>query len=252
MPDTNGAEPELTDVQKAYNVAQSDMLQEALYGDCKHWPARELLTDEGKRQQRAYADVLYQARTDLEAGLLRLVAEHAETYFTGWDPVAAWLRFLADDPGELSMLALRPDERDDETFDEWRAESMTARLAATDMRTRTPCTCRQAVHAAEHTNRPVDGCPWCTSTPNIRPNPASRAVTTVDARLLRAKPDETQGADRVVAYRSALPGALSLYCTRHADELGACLPLTSDDLPDGCVCVQCGVDLLIQQNGAEQ
>lgn len=32
----------------------------------------------------------------------------------------------------------------------------------------TPCICRQAVHAREHTNRPVTDCPWCTPTPTIR------------------------------------------------------------------------------------
>lgn len=52
----------------------------------------------------------------------------------------------------------------------------------------TPCTCRQTVHAQEHTDRPVDDCPWCVPTPNLRPN-AGRAVNTVDARLLRANPE---------------------------------------------------------------
>jgi hypothetical protein len=52
----------------------------------------------------------------------------------------------------------------------------------------TPCTCRQTVHAQEHTNRPVDDCPWCMPAPNIRPN-AGRAVETVDARLLRSNPE---------------------------------------------------------------
>ena len=59
-------------------------------------------------------------------------------------------------------------------------------------------------------------------------------------------------AERVVAYRSPLPGALSLYCTRHTDDLGAYTPLTSDDLPDGGLCVQCGTDVLIPQQGADQ
>lgn len=57
--------------------------------------------------------------------------------------------------------------------------------------------------------------------------------------------------DRVVAYRSALPGALSIYCTSHTDELGDVLPLTSDDLPDGGLCVSCGVDVLIPQQPKE-
>jgi hypothetical protein len=53
----------------------------------------------------------------------------------------------------------------------------------------TPCTCRQAIHASEHT-QPVDDCPWCTPTPNIRPNATGRAVNTVDARLLRTNPEQ--------------------------------------------------------------
>jgi hypothetical protein len=54
----------------------------------------------------------------------------------------------------------------------------------------TPCTCRQAVHAREHTGRTIDDCPWCTPAPDIRPNRAAgRAVTTVDARLLRTNPE---------------------------------------------------------------
>lgn len=59
------------------------------------------------------------------------------------------------------------------------------------------------------------------------------------------QPKEADGA-RVVAYRSALPGAWSIYCTRHTDGLGTGVtPLTSEDLPDGGVCAACGVDVLI-------
>lgn len=36
----------------------------------------------------------------------------------------------------------------------------------------TPCTCRQAVHTAEH-KTPVAGCPWCTPASTIRSAPAS-------------------------------------------------------------------------------
>lgn len=58
--------------------------------------------------------------------------------------------------------------------------------------------------------------------------------------------------DRVVAYRSALPGAWSIYCTRHTDELGnGVLPLTADDLPDGGLCASCGADVLIPQQPKE-
>lgn len=60
--------------------------------------------------------------------------------------------------------------------------------------------------------------------------------------------EETPASDRIVAYRSALPGALSVYCTRHTDELGdGAMPLTSNDLPDGGLCSGCGVDVLIPQ-----
>jgi hypothetical protein len=64
------------------------------------------------------------------------------------------------------------------------------------------------------------------------------------------QPSEADG-DRVVAYRSALPGAWSIYCTGHTGELGDVLPLTSDDLPDGGLCVSCGVDVLIPQQPKE-
>jgi len=56
---------------------------------------------------------------------------------------------------------------------------------------------------------------------------------------------------RIVAYRSPLPGALSIYCTRHLDELSPYFTqLTSDDLPDGALCAKCGVDVLIPQQEA--
>lgn len=184
------AVPDLTDVQKAYNVAQHEMFQLAAYGHHRYHPLQECLTPEGKRQERDYNDRLRKAREDLEAAVLRLVAEHAETYFASWDATAAWLRFLADDPGELSMLALRPEERGDETFDDWRTESLTARIAAAQQQPElTPCTCRQAVHALEHRGRTIPTCPWCTPAPNIRPNRAApgRAVDTVDTRLLNSK-----------------------------------------------------------------
>lgn len=65
------------------------------------------------------------------------------------------------------------------------------------------------------------------------------------------QPKEADG-DRIVAYRSALPGALSVYCTNHTDELGGgVMPLTSDDLPDGGVCAGCGIDVLIPQQPKE-
>ncbi|MCL8016889.1 hypothetical protein [Streptomyces sp. AS02] len=106
-------EDQLTDVQKAYNLAQYEMFQLAAYGHHRYHPLVESLTPEGKRQERDYNDRLLKARDDLEAGLLRLVAEHGERYRTLPQPVVGWLRTLADDPGELSMLAIRPDERDE-------------------------------------------------------------------------------------------------------------------------------------------
>jgi hypothetical protein len=112
-------EPGLTDVQKAYNVAQSDMFQLAAYGHHRYHPSGEALTPEGKRQQRDYNDRLLQARDDLEAGLLRLVAEHGERYGLLPVPVVGWLRTLADDPGARSTLALGPDELDDEPRFTW-------------------------------------------------------------------------------------------------------------------------------------
>ncbi|MER6249336.1 hypothetical protein [Streptomyces griseorubiginosus] len=61
---------------------------------------------------------------------------------------------------------------------------------ADEPRQLTPCTCRQAVHAREHEDRPVDGCTWCMPDPDIRPNRGtSPAVQTVDARLLRTTPE---------------------------------------------------------------
>lgn len=100
----------LTETQMAYNVAQSDVFHLAAYGHHRYHPSGEALTDEGKRQQRDYNDRIRAAREELEAALLRLIAEHAET--CGSPFVSAdHLRTLADDPGLLSLLAVRPDER---------------------------------------------------------------------------------------------------------------------------------------------
>lgn len=108
------AEPDLTETQKAYNVAQYEMFQLAAYGHCTYTNG-ELLTDEGKRQQADYNNRIRTAREQLEAAVLRLVAEHAETFRGDWGVPAAWLRSLAEDPAELSLLAVRPDERDFDT-----------------------------------------------------------------------------------------------------------------------------------------
>lgn len=104
---------ELTDTQKAYNVAQSEMFQLAAYGHHRYHPLQECLTDEGKRQQRDYNDRITAAQEQLGAAVLRLVAEKAETFRGNWGVVAAWLRSLADDPAAVSLLACEPDEDED-------------------------------------------------------------------------------------------------------------------------------------------
>ncbi|MFB7461257.1 hypothetical protein [Streptomyces sp. NPDC056188] len=103
----------LTETQMAYNVAQSEMFQLAAYGHHRYHPSGDCLTDEGKRQQSDYNDRIRAAREELEAAVLRLVAEHGERYRTLPTPVVGWLRTLADDPAELSLLAVRPDEREE-------------------------------------------------------------------------------------------------------------------------------------------
>jgi hypothetical protein len=102
----------LTGPQKAYNAAQYEMFQLAAYGHCTYTNG-EMLTREGQRQQRDYNDRITAAREQLEAAVLRLVAEKAETFRGDWGVVAAWLRSLADDPAAVSLLACEPDEDDD-------------------------------------------------------------------------------------------------------------------------------------------
>jgi hypothetical protein len=104
---------ELTETQKAYNVAQSKLFQLAAYGHCTYTNG-EMLTREGQRQQRDYNDRITTAREQLEAAVLRLVAEKAQTFRGDWGVVAAWLRSLADDPAEVSLLACAPEEDEDE------------------------------------------------------------------------------------------------------------------------------------------
>ena len=110
---TTNPQTELTETQKAYNVAQHEIFQLAAYGHCTYTNG-ELLTEDGKRMQRDYNDRIRTAREELEAAVLRLVAEHGERYRTLPEPVVGWLRTLADDAGELSLLAVRPDKREDE------------------------------------------------------------------------------------------------------------------------------------------
>lgn len=73
------AEPEPTEMQKAYNVAQGEMFQLAAYGDCKYWPLKEALTDEGRRQMRDYHARLRNAQTRFEAADLMKSAEYFQS-----------------------------------------------------------------------------------------------------------------------------------------------------------------------------
>ena len=99
---------ELTEAQKAYNVAQYELFQLAAYGHCTYTNG-EMLTQEGQRQQRDYNARITKARETLEAALLRLIADHAVREGRRMISVG-WLKALADGPGALSMLACAPDE----------------------------------------------------------------------------------------------------------------------------------------------
>ncbi|MFF1574697.1 hypothetical protein ACFVWR_18310 [Leifsonia sp. NPDC058292] len=67
-------EPELTEVQKAYNVAKYELFGLAAYGHCTYTNG-ELLTDEGKRRQQDYNDRITAAQARFEAAALRKSAE---------------------------------------------------------------------------------------------------------------------------------------------------------------------------------
>ena len=73
-------------------------------------PSGDCLTNEGKRQQRDYSDRILAARGKLEAATLRLVAEHVEQVAQVNAAPVKWLRMLADNPAELSLLAVTPEE----------------------------------------------------------------------------------------------------------------------------------------------
>jgi hypothetical protein len=63
--------------------------------------------------------------------------------------------------------------------------------------------------------------------------------------------EERQPAPDVVAFRNPdQPNAL--WCREHGLRWWGLTPLTSEDLPDGGVCGQCGVDVLIPQNAGVQ
>jgi hypothetical protein len=62
--------------------------------------------------------------------------------------------------------------------------------------------------------------------------------------------DEAQQAETeppIVAYRDPKTG--TLYCARCGFHDTHCPPMTADDLPDGGICTDCGVDVLISQAG---
>lgn len=104
---------DLTEAQMRYNAAQYDVTQTAAYGNYLHWPSGEDLTEQGERRRLAYLDRIRETRQELEAAVLRLVAEHAEKFLEGSVAPVEWLRKLADDPQELSLLAVSPEEREE-------------------------------------------------------------------------------------------------------------------------------------------
>lgn len=79
MTDTD-AEPELTETQKAYNVAEAKLFQLAAYGHHKYWP---LVGNDGsylsEREQevgrRNYCERIRRAQAEFEAAALRLAAD---------------------------------------------------------------------------------------------------------------------------------------------------------------------------------
>ena len=103
------SEHELTEAQERYNVAQYELFQLGAYGHCTYTNG-EMLTKEGKRKQQDYNDRLHSARMELESALLVLVAEKAESFRGDWGIPATWLRSLANDPDERSVLAAPDDE----------------------------------------------------------------------------------------------------------------------------------------------
>ncbi|GGU62388.1 hypothetical protein [Streptomyces lavendofoliae] len=117
MTDTSN-ESELTETQKAYNVAQYELFQLAAYGHYTHAPLTDTRTGkylsirEIEAGQQDYNDRIRQAREQLEAAVLNLVAEKAETLRGDWGVMVAWLRSLAADPTELSLLAAPREEED--------------------------------------------------------------------------------------------------------------------------------------------
>jgi hypothetical protein len=97
---SDDAEPELTETQKAYNVAQSELFQLAAYGHCVYHPAGEMATDRGKRQHERYRDLIRAAQARFEAAALRkaadAMADPEQLSGLGWESAQSMLLRRAD------------------------------------------------------------------------------------------------------------------------------------------------------------
>jgi hypothetical protein len=82
MSNVDDAEPQLTETQKAYNVAAGSLFQLAAYGHCVYHPAGEMATERGKRQHERYRDLIRAAQARFEAAALRKAADAAEAETT--------------------------------------------------------------------------------------------------------------------------------------------------------------------------
>lgn len=78
MTDQDDTEPELTEAQKAYNVAQYELFQLAAYGHCTYTNG-EMLTEEGKQRQRDYNDRIRAGQTRFEAAAILKAADYFQT-----------------------------------------------------------------------------------------------------------------------------------------------------------------------------
>lgn len=105
------SEPDLTEIQQAYNLAMYEAFQLAAYGHCTYTTG-ELLSPEGNRKQNDYNNRIWKANRELEAAVLRLVAEHAERVMGTSQVSTDWLRSLAEDRDSVAIMA-SPDEEED-------------------------------------------------------------------------------------------------------------------------------------------
>jgi hypothetical protein len=69
------------------------------------------------------------------------------------------------------------------------------------------------------------------------------------AGLLPTAEERAPGPDVVAYQRPDQPNVL--WCRKHGARWWGLTPLTSDDLPDGGLCGECGVDVLIAQQAKE-